>query len=319
MGLLVVIAGGFMVWGLVYAGQSFRLPVHFQQERGEDEFPELRETWAYGSGETKVVMVPVSGMIVMDEQDGVFSSVTGSAELALRSIRRATHDTKVRALILDIDSGGGGITACDILHRALLDFKAAQPGRKIVAVFGDVAASGAYYISMAADHIVARPTTITGSIGVLLQTFNVRKLGDKIGVEDVTIKSGKNKDILNPFGELNDEQRAMLQGIVNNMHERFISLVAEGRRLPVETVRPLADGRILVADEAIKLGLVDEMGHWNEAMAATSKALSVSDIKVYRYDKVFSLQDLLKTSTSLHPRAWLNKMSAHPLWYLWQP
>ena len=140
-----------------------------------------------------------------------------SASAALRAIKRATHDPDVEGILLEVDSGGGGITASDILYESLQEFRDADTDRVVVAIFGDVAASGAYYISLAADHIIAHPTTITGSIGVLMQSINARQLGEKIGVHDVTIKSGKNKDILNPLQDLTEEQRALLQGIVDDL------------------------------------------------------------------------------------------------------
>lgn len=317
---LVTGAGVLLVLGLLTAGNVFQMPMPAgMRDFGADEFPDMREVWAYGGGDAKVVTIPLKGMIVLDEDGGFFASVAGSAGAALRSIQRATRDDKVDGIILDIDSGGGGITACDILYNALLEFKDARDGRKVVACFGDVAASGAYYVALAADHIVAHPTTLTGSIGVLLQTFNVRKLGEKVGVEDVTIKSGANKDILNPFGQLSEDQRGMLQGIVDSMHERFASLVAEGRGLPMDKVREIADGRVFVSARAMEHGLLDEIGYWEDAVAAAAMLLHVDDVRVYRYEKGFSISELIRSWNSLHPKAILREFASTRLLYLWQP
>lgn len=256
---------------------------------GEDEAPYMIETWSSGQGEVKVVRVPVTGMIMLGES----AWYAGNANTVLRSIRRATHDPEVEGLILEINSGGGGITDSDIIYKALLDFKAAQEGRVVVALMGDVAASGAYYIALAADHILAHPTTLTGSIGVIMQSYNVKELAQKLGIQDVTIKSGANKDLLNPFQEVNPEQREILQKVISAMHERFVSLVAQHRSLPKETVAPLADGRVFLADEALRCRLIDGIGYGDDAQRKIAELLETDGVKVYRYDEQVSLMDLL--------------------------
>jgi protease-4 len=286
---------------------------------GEDQSPALKEVWAWGTGETKVVVVPLKGLIMLDRQSSLLGSAAGTADQALRAIRRATCDDSVEAIILEVDSGGGGITASDILYEALLDFRDAQAGRRIVAVFNDMAASGAYYVALAADHIVAHPTTITGSIGVLIESFNIRELGQKIGLKDVTIKSGANKDLLNPLGDLSDEQRRMLQGIVDELHGRFLQLVVERRQLPEEQVREIADGRIFTAGTALDLRLVDQVGYWEDAVDKTAELLKVQDVKVFRYEEHFSLAALLKATQDWSPAsAMLLRLSQVRFLYLWR-
>jgi len=287
---------------------------------GADEFPHMEEVWASGGGETKVVTVPLRGMILLEESNGGLFSTVSPAQIALMSIKRATHDPKVRGLILEVDSGGGGITASDVLYKALLDFREAAPDRRIVAVFYDVAASGAYYVSLAADHIVAHPTSITGSIGVLMQSLNAKSLAEKIGIKDVTIKSGENKDMLNPFDEVSQEQVALLQGMIDDMHDRFIGLVADERELPLEQVRMLADGRIYTSQQALDLGLIDEIGYWEDAQAAAAGLLGVAQVKVYRYEQAGGLSALFRSAAGLDPlRSVLERSSRPRLMYLWQP
>jgi len=302
---------------LVAMRASFDVSVA-HRHMGADEFPDLKEVWAYGSGDTKVVSIPLHGMIMLGENDGGFFSSINSAQMALLSIHRATHDPDVRALLLRVDSGGGGITASDVLYKALLDFKASDPRRRVIAVFGDVAASGAYYVALAADHIIAHPTTITGSIGVLIQTFNAQELGQKIGIKDITVKSGKNKDILNPLGEFTEEQRAMLQELVDELHGRFVELVAEGRKLSPDSVRALADGRIYSATQALELGLVDELGYWEDGIANAARLLGVDEVKVYRYEQEFSLSAFFKSFQNFNPvQRFLRQTSQPRLMYLW--
>jgi protease IV len=317
--VLMGFAGLLVVGGIYAVTRSVHVP-SFARSYGYDEFPRMTEVWSEGSGQTKVIRIPLRGMIMLDTQDGLFGGVAGSADVALRAIRRATLDRDVKAIILDIDSGGGGITASDIIYKALVDFRGAQTGRCVVAVFNDLAASGAYYVSLAADRIVAHPTAVTGSIGVLMQSLNVKELAQKIGIRDVTIKSGDNKDMLNPFHELDPKQLELLQAIVNDMHSRFVKLVAENRGLPEAKVREFADGRIFTADSARELGLVDSIGYWSDALAATGELLGTRSLKVYRYEEEVSLASLLKGVNEGNPMSsMLHLLSRTRLYYMWQP
>lgn len=256
--------------------------------QGEDECPVMHETWSMGRGEVKVVRIPISGMIMLGEE----TWYGGNANSVLRSIRRATHDDAVMGLLLEVDSGGGGITDSDIIYKALLDFKAKRDGRMVVTLMGSMAASGAYYIALASDYIMAHPTTMTGSIGVIMQSYNVKELAAKLGVQDVTIKSGENKDLLNPFREIKPEQEAMLQSVVTAMHEHFVGLVVEQRKLPKEVVAPLADGRVFVAQEAVAKKLIDGIGYQQDACKKLAALLKCDSVKVYRYEEQMGLMDL---------------------------
>ena len=255
---------------------------------GEDEFPEMIEKWSTGSGTTKVVRIPVSGMIMLSHT----AWAERNAVTALRSIRRATFDPQVKALILEVNSGGGGITASDIIYKALKNFKAAQKGRVIVTVMGDVAASGAYYISLPSDYILAHPTTVTGSIGVIMQSYNIKELAAKIGIKDVTVKSGANKDFFNPMHDVKPEQVAIMQRVISRMHDRFVTLVSTDRKLAKGVVEKLADGRVYLADEAVQNGLIDGLGYYQDAEAKAAELLEAPSVKVFRYQEQLTLSDL---------------------------
>lgn len=255
---------------------------------GDDDSPKMAESWSTGRGSTRVVRIPVTGMIMLSSSPwGDRNTIT-----ALRSIRKATHDESIEGLILEVNSGGGGITASDVIYKALLDFKAAQPDRKIVVIMGDMAASGAYYVSLPADYILAHPTTVTGSIGVIMQSFNIQELAAKIGITDVTIKSGANKDFFNPMREVNPEQMAMMQRLITRMHERFVALIVENRKLPQEVVEKLADGRVYLSDEAVQNGLIDGIGYYQDAEKKIAELLEVDSVKVLRYQEQMTLSDL---------------------------
>lgn len=322
LGLLVAVllAGGLGAMSLPRANPLAGLFHHgaSEAERGEDEDPYLVETWSSGNGDTKVIRIPVTGMIMLSDDSSWYA---GSANTALRSIRRATCDPEVEGIILEINSGGGGITDSDIIYKALLDFKAAQEGRVIVSIMGDVAASGAYYIALASDRILAHPTTLTGSIGVIMQSYNFKELAAKLGVQDVTIKSGANKDMLNPFQDVKPEQKEMLQKVIMSMYDRFVTLVAENRRLPKETVVPIADGRVFVADEALRLRLIDGIGYGEDAQKKIAELLETDAVKVFRYDEQVTLMDLfarpgIGLSMNLHRFLQNNLNTSKPM-FLW--
>ncbi|MEI8243329.1 MAG: signal peptide peptidase SppA [bacterium] len=291
---VVAVIGLAMVSKQMGGGRGHRFVSPARLEGGEDAVPELREIWSSGaSGGAKVVRIPLAGMIALGDDGWMDDSASASA--ALRAIKRATHDPDVEGIILEVDSGGGGITASDMIYKALQDFKKAQSGRVIVTLMGDVAASGAYYVSLPSDLILAHPTTITGSIGVIMQSYNIKELAAKIGIKDETFKSGENKDLLNPFHDVSPEQRAMLQAVIDALHSRFVKLVSEARKISEADVRKLADGRIFVADEALARKLIDGIGYSADAEKEMTRLLDAEEINVIRYSEDVSFLDLLRS------------------------
>ena len=238
------------------------------------------------NGAQNVLMVKLSGMITEEDDSSGWVVDPASSQAALRKIHSAKDNPDIAGILLYVNSGGGGITASDVLWKSLKDFKAADTNRVVVVLMGSVAASGAYYIATAADAIVANPTTLTGSIGVILNSYNVQDLAGKIGLKSVTIKSGGNKDILSPFAELTPEQQQMLQDMVDAMHSRFVSIVAEGRGLEEARVRAIADGRILLAQEALDNGLVDTIGYLDDAKAEFEKRFGVMPVFVEDAERI---------------------------------
>jgi protease IV len=259
---------------------------------GEDEFPQFTETHSYGSGTTKVARIWFSGILTR-QLDGGWLGTTDPVEDTLRQIRAARQDDKVAAILLEVDSPGGEVTAADEIYRELQLFKASRKNRKITVLIHDLAASGGYYISLPADRIIAQPTALIGSIGVIMQTLNIQGLSEKIGVTDTTIKSGKHKDLLNPFHPVDPEQIALLQDSVDSMYDRFLDLIAQGRHLKKSDLRPLADGRIFTAEDALKHKLIDGIGYWDEAMAETADLLGAKDLYVVTYNVEQTFFDIL--------------------------
>ena len=236
-------------------------------------------------GGEKIAIIEVRG-VILDPQPVVEKLV------------KLRKNEKVKAIVLRIDSPGGGVGPA---QEIFAEVRKAQKEKKILVSMGSVAASGGYYIACAADKILANPGSITGSIGVIVESLNVEELLRKLGLRSMVVKSGKHKDLGSPLRPMSDEERKLLQGVLDSVHEQFIRAVAEGRKLPVEKVRELADGRIFSGEQARELGLVDELGNLEDtlAMAATLAGIRGEPEIVYPEKKRFSLFDyLLQESVS---------------------
>ena len=209
-----------------------------------------------GIGVIRIDGVIVSGIQPSPRQQGVVYS-----EHIADIIKRAGENDNVKAVVLRVDSPGGSVVGSNEIYEALLELE-----KPIVVSMGEMGASGGYYISCAADQIMVNPSTLTGSIGVIAQMPNVKELMDKIGVEVNVIKSGKFKDEGSPFRPMTEEEKAIWQEIIDEAYDQFVSIVAEGRDLPEDQVREIADGRIYTGIQAIELDLADEEGNLSDAI-----------------------------------------------------
>jgi len=247
----------------------------------------LQEETVEGKGSSKILLLDLSG--VLSEDVPSFSIGTPAPRVPLlarvrEELRKAEDDERVKALIVRINSPGGTITASDILYHELLAFKARKKVPVIAAIM-DVGASGGYYAALAADTIVVNPTTITGSIGVVMVTVNAQGLLEKIGVAPLAIKSGPMKDAGSPFRSLTEAERAVFQSVIDEMYGRFVGLIAQSRKMPEDRVRALADGRIYTADQALKLGLVDRVGYLEDVVALAKERAGLGEAKVIMYHR----------------------------------
>lgn len=244
----------------------------------------------HGASETSnmfVAHIKLDGPIMLNsDEDDFFSTNFSTANNALKQIQKATNDPKCDGIILDLTTPGGGVTDSDIIWKALMDFRATTGSsgikRTVTVLMGDTVASGGYYISTAADYIFAHPTTMTGSIGVIISSINATELAQKLGIAPVTIKSGKTKDFLNPLRPLTAEEEAMLQAMVDELNNRFIDLIVKGRKLNEEDVRAIADGRVMLANEALEHGLIDEIGYFSDVVQWITDENS-KEVCVYQY------------------------------------
>ncbi|MBF0546172.1 MAG: signal peptide peptidase SppA [Candidatus Riflebacteria bacterium] len=246
---------------------------------GGDEFTKKTEV-VYVEGDKnasdEILLIKINGVISETEEEGPLDLKKDIIENIKKEVKLALKREKIKAILLEINSPGGEVTTCDIIYHQLLKIKDAK--KPIVALIGTIGASGGYYIACAADKIMAHPTSIIGSIGVLMQGFNIEKLANVIGIKDVTIKSlnTPKKDILSPFREMTPEEKKMLTGIVDFMYNRFVEIVAKARGKSSKEITPLADGSIFSSSEAQKNGLIDSIGYRDEAI---EEVLELSNLK----------------------------------------
>ncbi len=258
-----------------------------------DEFPSYDEIWSYGQGDTKVVRIDLVGVIMRGQRDRLFGSDPDMVEAALSQIRTAMNDPDVKAILLEVDSPGGAVTPSDEIYTALKQFKASDDERIVMVFIRSLGASGAYYAAMAGDYIIAEPTAIVGSVGVIMQTLNMKNLGDKLGLTSVTIASGENKDMLNPFKEVDPAHVAMLQTLIDGMQDRFATIVEESRGF---SNRELLDGRIFSAQQALENNFIDGIGYWQEAVDRLEKLLGVDEVYLVRYHTEQTFFEMLMSS-----------------------
>ncbi|SDU02160.1 protease-4 [Verrucomicrobium sp. GAS474] len=239
---------------------------------------------AKGTTTAKLVLIDLVGEIG-GSLPGVFGdSMVDDIRLQLR---QAAEDANVKGVILRIDSPGGEVTASDEIYHYVADFRA-KSGKPVVVYMESMAASGGYYSAMGGSWIIAHPLTVTGSIGVILETYNVKDLAGKVGVKALVIKSGKMKDMLNPFRDPAPEELALVQSLVNETYDRFVTVVATERKLDVESLRNgIADGRIYSGKQAKALGLVDDLGYFEDAVAKGRELAKLGDAEVVRYSPPF--------------------------------
>tara|TARA_B100000315_G_scaffold251271_1_gene285755 strand:- start:9074 stop:10030 length:957 start_codon:yes stop_codon:yes gene_type:complete len=240
----------------------------------------LEEAIPVGS-ENSIALIRIEG-IILDSQE------------VIRQIKHFTDDSTIQAIVVRINSPGGAVVPSQEIYEALK--RARDEGEKMVVTsMGDMAASGGYYIASASNTILANPGTITGSIGVIMEMTNAEKLLAKIGLESVVVKSGLHKDIGSPFLPLSEEARAILQDVMDDVHDQFIHAVAEGRKMEITQVHLLADGRIFTGRQALEVNLVDRLGTLQDAIKLAADFSGITEEPtIIEIEPRFSLKDLVR-------------------------
>ena len=247
----------------------------------------LEEQTVEGRGTAKILLMDLSGFLTDETPSGVLTIGTPPPRVPLlvrvrEELLKAAEDPSVRGLLVRINSPGGTVTASDIIFRELRAFKARR-SVPLVAVMMDVAASGGYYAALAADTIVAHPTTVTGSIGVIMLTLNAEGLLEKVGLSASAIKSGERKDMGSPFRALTPGERAIFQSVIDDLQRQFVDKVVERRGLDRDAAARVADGRIYTAEQALALRLVDRIGYVPDGLDIVRRAMGVQEARVIVY------------------------------------
>ena len=254
-----------------------------------------------GSGEDKVAIISIKGVLTSESAEGLLMEKPSIVEVVEQQLKHAGKDTHVKAILLEIDSPGGGITASDIIYNNVIKFKT-DTRKKVVVYMQDVAASGGYYIAASADAIVAHPTTITGSIGVIMPLINVAGLINRYGIVDNSITSGNMKEIGSPLKLMTPEETAILKSIIDEMYMQFVTVVSTGRNMDVEAVKKIADGRVYTGKQALANGLIDQLGYLEDAIEVTKKMAGLTTASIVRYERPYGLADLLGIMTGVIAR-----------------
>ena len=262
----------------------------------------LQEFVVSGEASKKVLVINVRGFISDKPKTGLLGGKPSIVEEAVAQLRKAEQDDKVKAVLLKIDSPGGTVTASDVLYNEVRQFKE-RTGKKLVVAMMGTAASGGYYISLPADYILAHPTTVTGSIGVIFVRPKLEGVMKKVGIEVEVSKSGRNKDMNSPFRESLQEEKQMMHTQISELGKRFLGLVDTHRKLAPGAMQDISTGRIFLAAEAYELGLVDQVGYLDDALVQARKLAGLAeDAKVVVYRRTAYPDDTLyNTATATVP------------------
>ena len=299
-----------------------------------DLTPRLRplvEETVEGEGDAKILLTDISGFLSEEGQSQTLVIGPSAPRVGLlvrfrEELKKAAEDPDVKALIVRINSPGGTVTASDILFKELQLFKAVKKV-PVVAVMMDVAASGGYYIALGADTIVAHPTTVTGSIGVIMLTVGAEGLMQKLGVTAEAIKSGARKDMGSPFRAMTGEERQIFQSVIDGLQSQFLARLVESRKLPTDTAKRLADGRVYTAQQALDAKLIDRIGYMDDALELTKKTIGVDQAKVVVYHRPseyratwYARSEAPSSSVDMSLSRLATVLGSGPgLFYLWWP
>ncbi|MEI6421901.1 MAG: signal peptide peptidase SppA [Lentisphaerota bacterium] len=286
-GIIALFVAGFYAAHSFFSGMADVSPFETRKNKFVEELVEGNNFAA-----NKIAVIDIKGVIM--NADGGFYQIANSKAIC-DQLEQARNDSKVRAVILRLDTPGGEVTAADMIHHKVMQLK--EEDVKVVACMESVAASGGYYIAVASDYIIAHRLTTTGSIGVIIETFNYQSLFNKIGLQAEVYKSGEMKDMLNGARPRTEAEKVLVQNIITEVYDEFVNIVAEGRKsknITAEQIKTtqIGDGRIFSGKKAFELGLVDGVGFFEDAIdKAADLAKIKNNYKVVTYKKSFSFSD----------------------------
>ena len=297
--------------------------------------PKLEEaTVQAGSSESKIAIIEVEGLLTNTRlgTGGLLGGEENKVSLFKQQLDAAAKDSRVKAVILRINSPGGTVAASDVMYQLVRDFKA-RTGKTVIAACQDITASGGYYVANAADEVHALPTSVVGSIGVIYETIDLSGLMEKIGVDITPVQSGPLKDMGSPFNGLSEEERAVMQAMVDEFYGRFVDIVREARQVESQEA---FDGRVFTGQQAYKLGLVDTICHLPDSLNRARELVGAPKARVIIYRRPYGYRgSIYASSEELTPMAeesesaeWVAKLPIvsevgqvmRPgFYYLWMP
>lgn len=256
--------------------------------------PFTEEVVKEGNELRKIAVLEVDGVIQDTGESGSLIQTSGyNHQDFMKKLNYIKEDDSVKGIIIKVNSPGGGVLESAEIHDKLVEIQK-DTKKPVYISMGAMAASGGYYISTAAKKIYASPETLTGSLGVIMEGYNYKGLADKYGVDFVTIKSGKYKDIMSPTRAMTDEERQILQNMVNNSYEGFVKVISDGRHLSIDQVKKIADGRVYDGRQAKDLKLIDGFGYLDDVISQMKKDEKLKGAKVIRYTDGLGFGSLFK-------------------------
>ncbi|MFP7492323.1 signal peptide peptidase SppA [Terribacillus saccharophilus] len=231
----------------------------------------------------RIAVVKVEGTIQdTGEESSLLASGTYNHTALLEQLEQAGMDETVGGVVIEVNSPGGGVVESAEIHDKVVEIQE-EYGKPVYVSMGNTAASGGYYLSASANKIVAHPATLTGSIGVIMSSLNYAELADKIGIKEEVIKSAEHKDIMSGARDMTDEERDILQSIIDDMYADFVQVIVDGRNMPEEKVRELGDGRVYSGKQAMENGLVDDLGDLEDTIAMMKEEQGLDGAEVFEY------------------------------------
>jgi protease-4 len=257
----------------------------------------LKECILDGDANDKILIIPVVGIISDIPDFSLLHSKPSMLQDIVSQLDLAAQDENIKAVILKINSPGGGVTSSDILYHEISKFKKLT-GKKVVTCMMDVCCSGGYYMALPSDKIYAHPTTVTGSVGVIFMQPKVEELLNKIGVDVDITKSGKNKDMGSPFRMQTKEEKELFQNLIDTLGARFIKLVKENRNISPENLKEVSNAGVFLPGKALKLGLIDKICYIDDVVVETKKLAKIKDAQIICYRRSYYPNDNIYNSTN---------------------
>lgn len=292
------------------------------------ELEEVKLVSGGGWGGGKIAIIPVEGMLVNAKAGGLLQPTENPVSLFAQQLNQAAADDSVKAIVLRVNTPGGTVSSADAMYDMVIRFKA-QTKKPVITSTSEICASGGYYIACASDKIITQPTTVIGSIGVIFNSFDATGTMAKIGLKSDAIKSGPNKDLGSPLKPMGNEEREIMQGLVNEYFDRFKSVVRRHRSIPDDaTFTMVTDGRVFSGKRAVELGLADQTGLLEDAIVVAKRAAGAPKASVVSYRRPYAYGGSIYASQSM-PQPQSNvvqlqlpgERSLLPsgFYYLWQP